>query len=659
MEPDTDPSANSHAGVSWEAGTTSMTHLTSEEMKLHLGYVPGPGELSMEERERISREAHERARLGEAEFPAQWNWRNRDGRDFISAVKSQGPCGTCVSFATAAAIDAMMRITLNLATGDPSSGLMPDLSEAQLFYCGAPASNCVTGWEVGTALNYAKEPGLVPEASYPYNPGDLQCRLSLIKHWKSLITRISGWESLELGSDPMKNWISTKGPLVTAFTVYEDFKDYTHGVYKYNGTSPRVSGHAVCVVGYDETLQAWLCKNSWGTGWGMGGYFYIGYGQCGIDAQMWGVDGLSTIYPFFKAAGAPSVCIYSGQTHYCYRDTNGNIRDIVWTGSNWAATQVTGPGGETEGPAAAGDPAVVTYQGTGFNQMHYFYSDSDGNLWDAEWTGSEWISMQVTGKGGIIGAGVPVGSKLSVVVYGGQIHCCFRDPIGFSIWDVINGSTWTLQNVTTLSGGPPAIGNLSVFVHSGTGFNQMHYCYRDNYRKIWDAIWTGSNWVAIQVTGPGGKIPDAPLAAGDPAAAIYSGQTHYCYRDADGNIWDAIQSGSNWTAVQVAGPNGSTPGAPAAAGDPAVIVWSGTGFNQMHYCYRDANGNIWDAQWTGSNWTAQNVTTVSGGPAAAGDPVVFLYSGTGFNQMHYCYRDTAGYIQDAVWNGSSWGHQII
>jgi DNA-binding NarL/FixJ family response regulator len=40
------------------------------------------------------------------------------------------------------------------------------------------------------------------------------------------------WESLEIGSDPMKNWISTKGLLDTAFTVAEDFKDSTHGLYK-------------------------------------------------------------------------------------------------------------------------------------------------------------------------------------------------------------------------------------------------------------------------------------------------------------------------------------------------------------------------------------------------------------------------------------------
>ncbi len=178
----------------------------------------------------------------------------------------------------------------------------------------------------------------------------------------------------------MKQWLSTKGPLATAFVVYDDFLGYKSGVYKWNGTSPRsdkYKGHGICVIGYNENLQAWLCKNSWGSNWGDGGYCYIGYGECGIDAEMWGVKGVSTIYPFFKAVGKPSVCVYSGdgfnQTHYCYRDTDGNIRDITWSGSSWTAQQLTGPGGLTDGPKAASDPTVVVYSGTGFNQTHYFY----------------------------------------------------------------------------------------------------------------------------------------------------------------------------------------------------------------------------------------------------------------------------------------------
>ena len=38
-----------------------------------------------------------------------------------------------------------------------------------------------------------------------------------------------------------------------------------------------VGGHAVLAVGYDEKKQIVLVRNSWGTGWGVKGYFWMPY----------------------------------------------------------------------------------------------------------------------------------------------------------------------------------------------------------------------------------------------------------------------------------------------------------------------------------------------------------------------------------------------
>ncbi len=38
-----------------------------------------------------------------------------------------------------------------------------------------------------------------------------------------------------------------------------------------------VGGHAVLAVGYDDTQQVFLVRNSWGSGWGMQGYFSLPY----------------------------------------------------------------------------------------------------------------------------------------------------------------------------------------------------------------------------------------------------------------------------------------------------------------------------------------------------------------------------------------------
>ena len=90
----------------------------------------------------------------------------------------------------------------------------------------------------------------------------------------------------------MKDYISGTAPLVAAFTVYSDFFSYSDGVYVHT-TGGIEGGHCICVLGYSDSLGAWLCQNSWGPGWGMSGYFWIGYGQCGIDSTMYAMDDIT------------------------------------------------------------------------------------------------------------------------------------------------------------------------------------------------------------------------------------------------------------------------------------------------------------------------------------------------------------------------------
>jgi hypothetical protein len=292
-------SAIASSRATWSAGSTSLLNLSPAERKRRLGYEPGGGELPLAERERLSAaaQAAQRTRLAAAAYPISFDWRNVGGRSFISSVKDQGSCGSCVAFGTLAGVEGVARVTTNIAVNDPGGGALPNLSEAQLFYCGNTLGDpCGTGWWVSAALSYCSTTGVAPSSCFPYEAGNQPCNIQC-SNWTAMVTQVNASHTVTSTND-MKTWLATRGPLITCFTVYSDFYAYSGGVYRHT-TGGVEGGHCVCCVGYDDNLQAWLCKNSWGTGWGMSGYFWIGYGQCGIDATMWAVDSFSKVYPLY------------------------------------------------------------------------------------------------------------------------------------------------------------------------------------------------------------------------------------------------------------------------------------------------------------------------------------------------------------------------
>jgi Papain family cysteine protease len=122
--------------------------------------------------------------------------------------------------------------------------------------------------------------------AYPYTDHQQPCKPC--PDWATRLTKIKAWHTITATSS-MKDWIANHGPLATCFTVYQGFDAYHTGVYHHVSGALR-GGHCVCCVGYSDKLQAWICKNSWGTGWGQGGFFLIAYGQCGIDSTMWALE---------------------------------------------------------------------------------------------------------------------------------------------------------------------------------------------------------------------------------------------------------------------------------------------------------------------------------------------------------------------------------
>jgi len=259
--------AVSDKGLGWSAGATSMTKLSDADRAKYLGLKVDAEEMKAMK----ATLAHEDA-LAASEgiafsYPSSWDWRSVASRDWTTSIKDQKGCGACVSFATTAVVES------NLEIFRRNPYLEPDLSEADLFFCGG--AKC-TGWSFEPALNYVRDRGIPDDACFPYKDQDQPCKTCSDRAKR--IIKIQGWRKI-LNESQAKEWIYRHGPLVSGMAVYDDFFSYRGGVYRH-ARGDLKGYHAIAVVGFNEAERCWICKNSWNTSWGEKGWFKIGYGEC-------------------------------------------------------------------------------------------------------------------------------------------------------------------------------------------------------------------------------------------------------------------------------------------------------------------------------------------------------------------------------------------
>jgi len=132
----------------------------------------------------------------------------------------------------------------------------------------------------------AKE-GVCPEKMWPYDPEafppnprltrkpSARCYKEALKH-----TAVQ-YERVPRNLSQMKGCLASGFPFVIGFTVYESFESdevAKSGVMPMPGTREHVlGGHAVMAVGYDDRLDRFRMRNSWGKDWGIRGYFTMPY----------------------------------------------------------------------------------------------------------------------------------------------------------------------------------------------------------------------------------------------------------------------------------------------------------------------------------------------------------------------------------------------
>ncbi|WP_186526143.1 C1 family peptidase [Leekyejoonella antrihumi] len=305
--------------------------------------------------------------------PGIVDWRTQQGRSVITPVKDQGGCGSCVAFAVTALVESRVRI---------EHGLTVDLSEADLFY--GSGCKCAVGWNPVGAISHVKSAGEPLEHEFPYVDVDTAYRALPARG--GMLVRPTSDDSCT-SVDDRKNYLAHVGPMVGCFDVYEDFGTYGGGVYRHL-VGERVGSHCIQIIGYDDTQSCWICKNSWGTGWGESGFFRIAYGQCGID-DTGSILGIGSS-PFYGVGGTQLGPDYTPHDFIGTFDGSGHDKILRYLPAEkeWSLIDAdhhlsTSPSGSTSNFGQVGDGRPFwtgDFTGSGNTELT-FYTPSDGNWW--------------------------------------------------------------------------------------------------------------------------------------------------------------------------------------------------------------------------------------------------------------------------------------
>ncbi len=215
-------------------------------------------------------------------LPVSFDWSHKilpaalpaGGANWMTSVKDQSTCGSCWAFATLGYMEAIYNIEQNNPASDR------DLSEQDLVSC---SSGSCSGGSPPLTVKYIKDTGVVPNPCFIYSASNEACSVpNRCATWATQLWKINKWlVSSVSNQQSIKNELVNGGPVLATMNM----NTWNPGT---ESCTSATENHAVVIVGYDDLGGYWIVKNSYGVGWidGIGGYFKVKYGQCGLDSGM-------------------------------------------------------------------------------------------------------------------------------------------------------------------------------------------------------------------------------------------------------------------------------------------------------------------------------------------------------------------------------------
>lgn len=198
-----------------------------------------------------------------------------DLRSSMPVVYDQGDVNSC----TAHAIGAAWAYE-HIKNGLPA--IMP--SRLFIYYNERVIEHSVKqddGAQIRDGIKSLNKLGVCAESDWAYNTAAVTKKPNKKAYSDALQNVITAYQAVNQNDYDVKAVLAKNFPVVFGIDVYSSFM--SDAVAK-NGIVPMPShtdslegGHAVLIVGYDDDTKNFIVRNSWGTGWGDAGYFYLPY----------------------------------------------------------------------------------------------------------------------------------------------------------------------------------------------------------------------------------------------------------------------------------------------------------------------------------------------------------------------------------------------
>lgn len=160
--------------------------------------------------------------------------------------------------------------------------------------------NSDAGAEIRDGIKTVVAQGAPPEADWPYDITQFATRPPPKAYTDALTDLVKRYARVGQNLHQMQSVLASGYPIVIGFSVYDSFESddvAATGVVPMPGPDEALlGGHCVLVVGYDNAPRQWICRNSWGTTWGMKGNFVMPYEYLlrpDLSSDFWVINAVS------------------------------------------------------------------------------------------------------------------------------------------------------------------------------------------------------------------------------------------------------------------------------------------------------------------------------------------------------------------------------